>query len=188
MSRNSYELKSTRDYKGAGAVSLRRSREDDLAWITALERRPDNLEMIGQWSDAEHLDAIAGRDAREHWIIERAGEREGYLIAYDRSDRGAGLYVKRMLIDRKEHGTGSAALAAYLAHAWTRPGVDAVWLIVRDHNERAQAVYARLGFARFEPEGEEAARYDTVAEAPPERCFRMRKLAPGPSPRLRRPG
>jgi len=52
--------------------------------------------------------------------------------------------------------------------------VDAVWLIVRNGNERARAVYSKLGFAPFEPAPEVAALYDRVNEAPAEQCFRMR--------------
>ena len=159
----------------AGGVSLRPSRPEDLAFITALERRPDNVEMIGQWTDAEHLDAIAGRDRREHWVIERDGRPEGFIIAYDCTAGGVGFYVKRLLVDRKEEGTGTAALAAYLAIAFARPDVEGVWLIVRNHNHRARAVYEKLGFVEIDPSGAEARRYDTVAEAPPEKCFRMRR-------------
>ena len=45
---------------------------------------------------------------------------------------------------------------------------------MRQDNARAQAVYASLGFQRFDPEGEESRRYDGVAEAPMDACFRMR--------------
>jgi diamine N-acetyltransferase len=161
-------------------VTLRPTLPDDLAFVTTLERRPDNVEMIGQWTDAEHLAAIAGEDRREHWVIEREGRREGFLIAYDCSPAGAGIYVKRVLVDRKDRGTGTAALASYLEIVFARPAVDRVWLIVRNHNARAQAVYEKLGFARVDDASEEARRYDAVAEAPPEKCFRMRKLGPGP--------
>jgi len=169
-------------------VTLRPTRPGDLAFVTTLERRPDNVEMIGQWTDAEHLDAIAGKDRREHWVIERDGEREGFLIAYDCSAAGAGVYVKRVLVDRKEQGTGTAALRSFLDIVFARPGVDRAWLIVRNHNARAQAVYEKLGFVRVDDASEEARRYDAVAEAPPEKCFRMRKLGPGTSPQQRRPG
>lgn len=169
-------------------MTLRPSREADLAWVTALERHPDNQEMIGQWTDAEHLDAIADKDRREHWVIERAGEPGGSLIAYDCSTAGAGVYVKRVLVDRKGQGTGTAALRSYLDVVFARPGVDRVWLIVRNHNARAQAVYEKLGFVRVDDASEEARRYDAVAEAPPEKCFRMRKSGPGPSLLKQRPG
>jgi ribosomal protein S18 acetylase RimI-like enzyme len=164
------------------AIRLRRSRPEDLAWVTALERRPDHVEAIGQWSDAEHLEAIRGRDGREHWIIERDARPAGYLVAYDCRAAGAGIYVKRVLVDEKGRGTGRAALAAFLEDAFARPGAGAVWLIVRNGNERARAVYESLGFERIEPGAEEAARYDAVAEAPAAKCFRMRKSGPGPSP------
>ena len=91
--------------------------------------------------------------------------------------------MKRVLVDRKERGTGTAALRSYLEIVFARPGVDRVWLIVRNHNARAQAVYEKLGFVRMDDAGEEARRCDAVAEAPPEKCFRMRKLGPGPSQR-----
>ena len=155
-------------------VTLRPSRAGDLAWITALERRPDHLDAIGQWSDAEHLAAIEGRDGREHWIIEREGERAGYLIACDRREAGTGIYVKRILVEAKERGTGRAALAAFLEQAFARPGADGVWLIVRNGNERARHVYASLGFEPFEPPEDVARRFDAVNEAPADKCRRMR--------------
>jgi ribosomal protein S18 acetylase RimI-like enzyme len=155
-------------------VTLRPTREADLSWVTALERRADHVDIIGQWSDAEHLAAIRGIDEREHWIIERDGQPAGYLIAYDRRSAGAGIYVKRILVDEKERGTGKAALAAYLDDAFARSGVDAVWLIVRNGNDRARAVYESLGFQAFAPDAGQAQRYDSVAEAPQDKCFRMR--------------
>ena len=156
-------------------VVLRPTRPEDLAYVAALERHPDNLDLIGQWSDAEHLAAIRREAGREHWIIERAGAPAGYLIAFDCRQGGAGVYVKRILVEEKNAGTGRAALAAFLHDAFARPGVDGVWLIVRNGNARARRVYESLGFARFDPGEEERARYDCFAEAPMERCFRMRK-------------
>lgn len=157
------------------AVSLRPTLPDDLPYVAALERHPANRELIGQWADGEHLAAIRREDRREHWIIERDGARAGYLIAYDCRPAGAGIYVKRILVAEKNAGTGRAALAAFMEDAFARPGVDCVWLIVRDANERARKVYESLGFARFDPGEEERARFDAVAEAPEDRCFRMRR-------------
>ena len=127
-------------------------------WLGAAARslpkeqaEPDHVDAIGQWSDAEHLDAIERRNRREHWILERDGRPAGYLIAYDCRATGAGVYVKRILVDVKGRGTGRAGLAAYLDDAFARPGVDSVWLIVRNGNDRARAVYEALGFERFVP-------------------------------------
>lgn len=130
--------------------------------MTTLERRDDNRRFIGQWTDDEHLDAIARRGGREHWIIERDGTRAGYLIIYDARDEDAGLYVKRLLVADKEKGTGKAALAAFLDDAFARPGVDFVWLQVFDWNARAQSVYTGLGFTRFEVPADDDARWQRV--------------------------
>lgn len=156
------------------AVRLRSSRPEDLAWITALERREEHLEQIGQWSDAEHLAAMAGEGGREHWIIERDGGRAGYLIAFDTRAEDGGVYVKRILVDVKERGTGKRALQAFVDSVRLRPGARYVWLIVRERNLRAQAVYLGLGFTRFEPPEDAAKRLDTSAEPPVSKSFRMR--------------
>jgi len=159
-------------------VHLRRTQLEDLPFVTALERHPGNRDLIGQWSDAEHRAAIDSQDHREHWLIERDGQRAGYLIAYDCRAQDAGFYVKRILVSDKERGTGTAGLRAFLESKAALDGVSCVWLIVRDNNARAQAVYRKLGFERFDPAQEEARRFDTAAEPPHEGCFRMRRVKP----------
>ena len=158
-------------------MRLRPTRPDDLAWVTALERHPDNRPLIGQWDDAEHAAAIAGERGREHWIVERDGERAGYLVAYDCRAAGAGIYVKRIVVADKGRGTGGAALAAFIGDAFARPGAACVWLMVRADNAGAQRLYARLGLRRFDPPSPERDRYDAVAEAPLGGAFRMRLRA-----------
>ncbi|HUQ27619.1 MAG TPA: GNAT family N-acetyltransferase [Usitatibacter sp.] len=156
------------------AVELRPSTRGDLDFITALERRPDNVEQIGQWSDWEHLAAIEGRNNRSHWVIEREGERAGYLIAYDCRAADAGFYVKRILVDRKDGGTGTEALRRFIASAFKREGTSCVWLMVREANARGRHVYEKLGFQRFDPTIDEARRYDEFESAPGDGVLRMR--------------
>lgn len=153
-------------------MNLRPTTPGDLGFVTALERHADNNRFIGQWSDDEHLAAIARRDGREHWIIERDGECAGYLIIFDGRGEGTGLYVKRLLVADKEKGTGKAALAAFLDDAFSRAGVDFVWLQVFDWNARAQSVYDRLGFTRFEVDAADDARWQRV-DAGREGIWRM---------------
>lgn len=155
-------------------VMLRRTRQADLPFVTALERHEDNRELIGQWTDQEHRSSIGGTTAREHWIIERDGVPAGYLIAYDGRPRSRSLYVKRVLVAEKEQGTGAAALRRYLDEAFARDGIDSVWLLVRETNVRAQSVYRKLGFETYVPTPAEAAELDGYAEAPGPESFRMR--------------
>jgi ribosomal protein S18 acetylase RimI-like enzyme len=158
----------------APGVGLRRSTVADLPFITTLERLPENREHIGQWTDDEHRAAIDRVGGREHWIIERDGAKAGYLIAYDATDRAAGIYVKRILVADKERGTGTAALTCFLDDACAREGVEFVWLLVRDKNERGQAVYRKLGMRRYDPPAGEAARWDAAVDPAGEGVFRMR--------------
>lgn len=155
------------------AVSLRRTRAEDLAYVISLERRPENRDLIGQWSEAEHLAAIDGREGWEHWIIEREGRPAGYMIVADRGGREGGVHVKRILVEDKERGTGKAALRSFVALALERPGRRFVWLNVREPNARAQAVYRAVGFERFEANEEELA----GGEAPGDGVFSMRTRA-----------
>jgi ribosomal protein S18 acetylase RimI-like enzyme len=157
----------------AGAISLRPTRPADLSYVTTLERDPANRDLIGQWSDAEHLAAIEGRERREHWIIERDGKPAGYMIAYDcRADR-AGFYLKRILVEAKENGTGSEALRRFVAQARKR-AVGFIWLVVFEWNARAQRVYRKLGFEAIDPRGNAKARLDRAGEPPAPGAFRMK--------------
>lgn len=156
------------------SVRLRRTTPDDLAFVTALERRPENEGLIGQWTDAEHLAAIARAGNREHFIVELDGARAGYLILYDGRPTSPSVYLKRILIADKERGTGQAAVAAFLKEAFARDGIEWAWLLVREYNARAQAVYRKLGFDRYDPAGDEAASIAAYAEAPGNQSFRMR--------------
>ena len=155
-------------------VRLRPTRPDDLDFVTRLERHPGNRDFIGQWTDGEHLMAIAAEAGREHWVIEADVMRAGYLIAFDCREHGTGFYVKRLLVADKERGIGSEALRQFDERVLALPGVSCVWLIVGDRNTRAQRVYANLGFERFDPSPEERPRFDAIGEGPRDGAFRMR--------------
>ena len=164
-------------------VRLRPSRPEDLAFVTALERHPDNRDFIGQWSDTEHEAAMRGEKRREHRIVEVDGAPAGYMIWYDGRPMSPSIYLKRILIADKGRGVGQAAVRAFLDEAFSRDGVQFAWLLVRDWNARAQAVYRKLGFTRYDPGEEEAAPLAAYAEAPGPIAFRMRATCrPAPSP------
>lgn len=153
-------------------IALRPSRPEDLAFVVGLERRPDHVDLIGQWTDLEHL-ATMQSPKREHWIIESDGAPVGYLIAFDCRADDAGFYVKRILVADKDKGTGTLALAKFLDRAFFELRVKLVWLIVREGNARAQAVYRRLGFHRFDPVGDTARRFNDAGQQPGAGTFRM---------------
>lgn len=159
-------------------VRLRPSAPADLAFVTALERDAENREIIGQWSDEEHLAAMRGENGRWHTIIERDGRPAGYLIAYDCRAAGGGVHLKRILVGDKERGTGKEAMRLFLEQTFARLAPAFIWLNVYGHNARARAVYRALGFGDYHPEEPEAARLTAAAEAPAPNAHRMRIDSP----------
>ena len=127
------------------SVTLRPTEVSELGFVLALERHPDNVPFIGQWSREEHAAVIRAAD-REHWIIEAETRPAGYLIAYDLVSRGFGVYVKRIVIESKARGLGRAAIAWLTRHALDDLGAPYVWLAVLADNVRAQRSYAAAGF------------------------------------------
>ena len=109
--------------------------------------------------------------------MEEDARPAGFIISRDCRSEDAGIYIKRILMAHKDRGLGQAALQAFLESAHEEYGPEDVWLIVRNENARAQAVYTKHGFVPFDPSGQDAARFDAIAEAPAERCFRMRRVA-----------
>lgn len=144
---------------------LRPTTVEDLDFVLALERDPENTPFIGQWSRQEHLEAIARPD-REHWLVEQpsTGERLGYLIAYDLRHAGCGVYVKRIVLADKSRGLGRAALRRFVEHAFGNLDAPYVWLAVYPRNERAQRSYRAVGFTDFAAGESERARHSAAAE------------------------
>lgn len=126
---------------------IRLTRLEDLDIVIGLETDPDNQQYIGSWSVAKHA-ATIDRSDREHWIIEDDSTNEilGYLIVYDLTKEGNGVYVKRIAVTQKGTGIGRVAMQIFVAHAFDALGADFVWLAVRPDNERAQRSYRRVGF------------------------------------------
>ena len=75
-------------------MSLRPTTADDLDFVMALERHPDNAPFVGQWTRQQHEAAIADR-LREHWIIEdrATGRSVGFLIALSSRTQIANLQL-----------------------------------------------------------------------------------------------
>jgi diamine N-acetyltransferase len=126
-------------------VMLRPTAISELDFVLALERHPDNVPFIGQWSRDEHA-AVIGAADREHWIIEADTRPAGYLIAYDLVSQGFGVYVKRIVVESKGRGLGQAAITSLTRHAVDDLGAPYVWLAVLADNRRAQRSYAAAGF------------------------------------------
>ena len=155
-------------------VSLRPALAADLDQILALEHRPDNREFIGQWPREEHLASMARPD-RQHLVMTGTdAEFLGYLIAYDVSAAGFGVYIKRIAVTERSLGIGRAALEAF----GRRPPASLspfVCLAVRPHNERAQRSYRAVGFIEWALDAPALRAFLTHVDPAAEGCLVMRR-------------
>ncbi|MEX1195626.1 MAG: N-acetyltransferase [Dehalococcoidia bacterium] len=143
---------------GNRALCIRKTLASDIDAVLEMERDPGNSPFIGQWSREQHAAVIDG--AGEHCVIAPGGDSAlvGYLIAYDLTAEGFGVWIQRIAVSTKSRGIGRAVLSAYLADAMSRLVADSAILDVMPTNLRAQRMYRALGFVEAGLASEERAR------------------------------
>lgn len=135
-------------------VRLRRLRDDDRRWLLELAQDPDGA-LVGNagppepWSEAD-LDAYLERHARSLlYAIETVpgGELVGRCILkdHDHKNRHAAVGVT-LHPDHWDRGYGTQAVALLVDHGFRHYDLHKVKLDVAAVNERAVAVYEKLGF------------------------------------------
>jgi diamine N-acetyltransferase len=129
----------------AAEVSVRPSTPDDLAFVLAAERSPDNAPFVLQWTREQHAAAMSD-PSYAHWIVEQAGRPAGYLILMDLFGPHESVQFRRLVVQDKGRGIGRAAVRLVKAAAFERFGAHRLWLDVMEHNQRAQALYESEGF------------------------------------------
>jgi diamine N-acetyltransferase len=131
--------------------SCDRTTAADIEFVRELELRPDNRDLIGSWSEAEHRAVIASPDS-EHWIIEdaRTLRRLGFLIALGSRERGGSVYLKRIVTCEQQRGTGRAALQLFTKQVFEQLAASELRLTVVRHNDVARRLYESLGFVAAE--------------------------------------
>ena len=129
------------------SIHFRPSTEQDLPFILAAERAPENRRFVDQWTQAQHETALKNTDFR-HMIIERLSDREivGYLILAGLESPHGSIEFRRLVITEKGKGYGGQALRLVMQFAFQQRGAHRLWLDVKDHNARARQLYRTTGF------------------------------------------
>jgi RimJ/RimL family protein N-acetyltransferase len=134
-------------------LELRRSRQDDLARL---------IELVSAYHRFEGIESEAAR-LRETlspllgtspvgviWLIEVAGQAVGYIaltFGYSIEFGGRDAFVDELYIEPAHRGKGFGTEALRMTRSRARAlGIRALHLEVGRDNERAQRVYAALGF------------------------------------------
>lgn len=111
----------------------------DLDAVVAVETRS----YSHPWSRGNFTDSLAAGYLAEV-LVDGSGELVGYLVAMT----GVGeLHLLNITVapDWQGQGHGQALMAALQQHA-RHQGLATLWLEVRQSNQRARALYRRLGF------------------------------------------
>ena len=154
----------------ASAVEWRPLRDDDLAYVAALEASIH----LAPWTLGNFRDALAAG------YCARVGERESRIVAYGvlmLAPGEAQLLNLSVVPDARRQGLGRALLDLFMADA-QRFGAEQMFLEVRVSNTPAIALYEVAGFARV---GRRTAYYpDRDPQSPREDALVMRRELPLP--------
>ena len=112
----------------------------DLASVAAIERAA----FSDPWSLRSFREALDSGSVYFACARSDAGSVLGYVVAWFVADQGEIANIA-VAPDQRGQGVGRALLDAALGEAATR-GIAAVFLEVRDSNQRARELYASRGF------------------------------------------
>ena len=112
----------------------------DLASVATIERAA----FSDPWSLRSFREALDSASVYFACARSDAGSVLGYVVAWFVADQGEIANIA-VAPDQRGQGVGRALLDAALGEAATR-GISAVFLEVRDSNQRARELYASRGF------------------------------------------
>lgn len=130
------------------SVYLRPTRLEDLDFVLGAERNPENAPYVAQWSREEHAAALTNPDIAHRIIEINGGEPVGYLLIAGLKSPQHAVEFRRVVIVRKGLGIGRSVVRMVQRFAFKDCHAHRLWLDVRDHNLRAQELYASEGFIR----------------------------------------
>ena len=131
-------------------IELRRTTENDLPYVLLAEGHEDNRRFVTAWPEQKHRTALNDADI-EHLILESKpnSQRIGFVILAGLQGKHRSIEFMRIVVTDKGKGYGRAAVRAIKRHAFETLSAHRLWLDVKEHNERARALYEQEGF-RYE--------------------------------------
>lgn len=118
----------------------------DIPGIAALERLPAARDFVSQWSEAQHLEAMAGADARYFVGESESGGIQAFVILRGLADSSGSIQLKRIVVATTGQGLGRKILKELMRMVFREFGAHRLWLDVFDDNAGARHLYESLGF------------------------------------------
>lgn len=127
-------------------ISLRRTKLDDLDYVTATEQDPESKDFITVWSREQHEAAMHNNDFL-HLIIEDSKQnRMGYVILHGLLNPSSCYEILRINLSVRDKGYGKKTLNLLKKYLFNHLNAHRVWLDVRARNQRAIHLYKSVGF------------------------------------------
>jgi GNAT superfamily N-acetyltransferase len=116
-----------------------------LPVVMRIERQPGFERLVGRWSEAQHLAALAEKGNAYLLGHDEEGPR-GFAIVCTLDDPHGNVLLKRIAVERPGEGFGRRFVGALVDWVFTATTPHRVWLDVIETNHRAHHVYRSLGF------------------------------------------
>lgn len=126
-------------------TTFRATTPNDIPFVIAAERHPDNAPYIGQWDEQRHIDAIAAED-KAHFILEASSQPVGYFILIGLQDPNRSVHLQRVVVTQKGNGYGRQIIQWVKQYAFERLRFHRLWFDVVKSNEKAKTLYLSEGF------------------------------------------
>ncbi|MFL5335807.1 MAG: GNAT family N-acetyltransferase [Geminicoccaceae bacterium] len=130
----------------SAGIRLRPASPEDLAWLAALEQKPDYARFLCAWPADRHAASLIDPHKRYLVFEDSAANRCGFAILAGVGRRGRAIELVRIAVDRPGQGRGTAALRHLIGYVFDELGAMRLELDVFDDNERARRAYRGLGF------------------------------------------
>jgi diamine N-acetyltransferase len=113
--------------------------------VMRIERQPGYDRLVGRWSEAQHVAALAD-PANAYLLGHDADGPRGFAIVCALDDPHGNVLIKRIAVERAGEGFGRRFVGAVVDWIFTTTEAHRVWLDVIETNKRAHHVYRTLGF------------------------------------------
>lgn len=126
---------------------LRRAHAADLPAIMAIERRPGNEQLVGRYSEEQHLDHL--RHPGMLYLVrdDASGKVDAFAALSGIGGADGEVRLNRLMTRAPGNGSGSVFLSAILEAVFDGTPAETIWLNVLTDNQRAIAFYRHFGFA-----------------------------------------
>jgi RimJ/RimL family protein N-acetyltransferase len=116
---------------------------DDIAFVMATERLPENAGLVGRWVRDEHEQALDD-PGNAYFIGSIARKRVRFVIVQRWAPKSRGSLIRRIIVAETGKRIGRELLSKVIDAIFAETNAAWLWLNVRPDNIRAQRCYSAL--------------------------------------------